>query len=231
MELPRLGSSELALSLFLQPKHGAFNNGSKTLFIVFAGPFQHGPRCASIVFSIFPIYFSIFPLQHVPDEFSCSLFPLERQTQPTTAMARECGPGATGRDSGEQDPSVVGAEPGTMARLNAAVSPAVGGIREAHQCGGNMGGGSGPVAAVREIQLGSQEDGERVPKLWMESLGGLSTRNPELRSSGDRPGSADTTRHTERPDEFDLEVAGREKVFRAKQESRGWAGGDVCLWI
>ena len=29
--LPELGSPVLALSVFLQPKHGAFNNGSKTL--------------------------------------------------------------------------------------------------------------------------------------------------------------------------------------------------------
>lgn len=31
LELPELGSPVIALSLFLQPKHGAFNNGLKTL--------------------------------------------------------------------------------------------------------------------------------------------------------------------------------------------------------
>jgi len=36
--------SVLELSVFLQPKHGAFNNGSQDAFVVCAVPLQLGPR-------------------------------------------------------------------------------------------------------------------------------------------------------------------------------------------
>lgn len=42
--LPELGSSVLELSVFLQPKHGAFNNGTQDAFVVCAVPLQLGPR-------------------------------------------------------------------------------------------------------------------------------------------------------------------------------------------
>jgi hypothetical protein len=48
--------SVLELSVFLQPKHGAFNNGSQDAFVVCAVPLQPGPRLP-----LCPVSFLPFP--------------------------------------------------------------------------------------------------------------------------------------------------------------------------
>lgn len=65
--LPELGTSVLELSVFLQPKHGAFNNGSQDAFVVCAVPLQLGPRLSLFLVYIFrflvnPFGISISPL-------------------------------------------------------------------------------------------------------------------------------------------------------------------------
>jgi hypothetical protein len=51
--------SVLELSVFLQPKHGAFNNGSQDSFVVCAVPLQHGPRLPLflVIYFMFSVVF------------------------------------------------------------------------------------------------------------------------------------------------------------------------------
>ncbi len=63
--LPELGTSVLELSVFLQPKHGAFNNGSQDAFVVCAVPLQHGPRLPLFLEFLFSCFFPLSLLKHV----------------------------------------------------------------------------------------------------------------------------------------------------------------------
>lgn len=64
--LPELGTSVLELSVFLQPKHGAFNNGSQDAFVVCAVPLQLGPRLPLFLVYIFMFLINLFGTSMLP---------------------------------------------------------------------------------------------------------------------------------------------------------------------
>ena len=83
--LPELGTSVLELSVFLQPKHGAFNNGSQDAFVVCAVPLQLGPRLPPFPLILFYAFIPPFKMPMRRTDSQCHLTRTQRPSSEASA--------------------------------------------------------------------------------------------------------------------------------------------------